>query len=98
MPRHGVPVEVTEPAYIARVCPGCRRRCIPPAQLDGVVMGKQRLGINLISRMVALREEARLPFRVIQWYLEAVPGLRLSLGAIVDVAQRVAQKAQGAMR
>ena len=92
-----VPVEVAEHAYIARVCPGCRRRCIPPAQLDGVVMGKQRLGINLISLMVALREEARLPFRVIQWYLEAVPGLRLSLGAIVDVTQRVAQKAQGMM-
>ena len=30
--------------YVARICPGCRRRCLPPTQLDGVVMGKQRLG------------------------------------------------------
>ena len=92
-----VPVEVVEHAYIVRVCPRCRRRCAPSPQLDGIVMGKQRLGINLISLMVALREEARLPFRIIQWYLEAVHGLRLSLGAIVAATQRVAQKAQGAL-
>ncbi len=60
-------------------------------------MGKQRLGINLISLMVALPEEARLPFRISQWHLEAAPGLRLSLGAIVAATQRVAQKAPGAM-
>ena len=60
-------------------------------------MGKQRLGINLISLMVALREEARLPFRIIQWYLEAAHGLRLSLGAIVAATQKVAQRAQGAL-
>ena len=47
-------------------------------------MGKQRLGVNLVSLIVNLREEARLPFRTIQWYLDAVHGLRLSLGAIVD--------------
>ena len=35
-----VPAEVTEHVYIARVCSGCRRRCIPAAQLDGVVLGK----------------------------------------------------------
>ena len=57
-------------------------------------MGKQRLGVNLISLIAALREEARLPFRTIQWYLDTVHGLRLSLGAIVDATQRVACKAQ----
>ena len=31
-----VPVEVTEHAYIARTGPGCRRRCAPPVQLEGV--------------------------------------------------------------
>ena len=92
-----VPVEVVEHAYVVRTCPRCRRRCAPSPQLDEVVMGKQRLGINLISLMVALREEARLPFRIIQWYLEAAHGLRLSLGAIVAATQRVAQKAQGAL-
>ena len=41
-----------------------------------------------------MREEARLPLRTIQWYLDTVHGLRLSLGAIVDATRRVAQKAR----
>ncbi len=89
-----VPVQVTEHAYIARTCPQCQRCCTPTAQLENMVMGKQRLGVNLISLIAALREEARLPFRTIQWYLDTVHGLRLSLGAIVDATQRVARKAQ----
>ena len=91
------PVEVTEHAYIARTCPGCRRRCVPRAQLEGVALGQQRLGINLLSLIAALREEARLPFRTIQWYLDTVHGLRLSVGAIVAATQRVAQMAQQVM-
>ena len=97
-----VPVQVTEHAYIARTCPRCQRRCVPSAQLDGVALGQQRLGINpesssgqaVMSLIAALREEARLPFRTIQWYLGAVHGLQLSLGAIVDATQRVARQAQ----
>ena len=92
-----VPVQVTEHAYIARACPQCHRRWVPPSQLDEVVMGQQRLGINLVSLIAALREEARLPFRTIQWYLAAVHGLRLSVGAIVAATPRVADRAQGMM-
>ncbi len=92
-----VPVQITEHAYIARVCPGCRRRCVPSSQLDGVALGRQRLGINVMSLIAALREEARLPFRTIQWYLGAVHGLRLSTGAIVDATKRVAQQAHVVM-
>ena len=77
-----VPVQVTEQVFIARTCPACRRRCIPPAQLDGVALGRQRLGVNLISRIATLREEGRLPIRSIQWYLCTVHQLRLSVGAI----------------
>ena len=39
-------------------------------------------------------EEARLPLRTIQWYLDTVHGLRLSLGAIVNATRTVAGKAQ----
>ena len=54
---------VTEHVYVARICPGCRRRCLPPTQLDGVVMGKQRLGVNLLSadRHAAGRGAFRCP-------------------------------------
>ena len=88
-----VPVQVTEHVYIARSCPACRRRWAPPAQLDGVTLGQQRLGINLVSLIAALREEARLPWRTIQWYLDTAHGLHLSVGAIVDATRKVAQKA-----
>ena len=91
-----VPAEVSEHVYIARTCPACRRRCLPPAQLEGMVMGKQRLGVNLVSLIAMLREEARLPIGVIQGYLRIVHQLRLSVGAIVDAVQRTAQKAQAA--
>ena len=67
-----VPVQVTEHVFIARTCPARRRRCIPPAQLDGVALGRQRLGVNLISHIATLREEGRLPIRSIQWYLRTV--------------------------
>ena len=73
-----VPAEVTEHVYIARNCPACRRRCLPPAELDGVVLGQQRLGVNLLSLIATLREEARLPIAVIQRYLDTVHQLRLS--------------------
>ena len=92
-----VPVQVTEHAYITRACPQCQRRWVPSAELDEVVMGQQRLGINLVSLIAALREEARLPFRTIQWYLAAVHGLHLSVGAIVAATPRVADRAQGMM-
>ena len=89
-----VPVQVTEHVYVARTCPLCQRRCVPSAQLQGVVLGKQRLGVNLVSLIAALREEARLPWRTIQWYLGTVHGLHLSLGALVDAAGKVAARAQ----
>ena len=91
------PAQVTEHVYIARTCAQCRRRCVPTAQPHGVALGQQRLGINLVSLIAALREEARLPVRTIQWYLDTVHDLRLSLGAIVAATQRVAQKAQPVM-
>ena len=87
-------MQVTEHVYVARTCPLCQRRCVPSAQLQGVVLGKQRLGVNLVSLIAALREEARLPWRTIQWYLDTVHGLQLSLGALVDATGKVAGRAQ----
>ena len=88
------PVQVTEHVYIARTCPACRRRCTPPAELDGVVLGQQRLGVNLLSLIATLREEGRLPIRSVRWYLDTVHQLPLSVGAIVSAIHRTAQRAQ----
>ena len=47
--------------------------------------------------MAALREEGRLPFRTIQWYLQTVHQLRLCVGAIVRAIHQVARQAQPAV-
>ena len=61
-----VPAQVAEHVFIARTCPVCERRWVPSAELEGVVLGRQRLGVNVISLIAALREEGRLPLRAIQ--------------------------------
>ena len=48
--------------------------------------------------MVTLREEGRLPIRTIQWYLETVHQLHLSVGAIVQTVNGVARQAQPAVQ
>jgi hypothetical protein len=92
------PVQVIEHQYVARTCPLCQTRHVPPAELDGVVLGERhRLGIGLVSLITTLREEGRLPFQTIQWYLATVHRLDLSLGEIVDVIHRVAQRANASV-
>jgi len=88
------PVQVVEHAYIARECPLCGKRWIPGVELAGVVVGRQRFGIGLVSLLTTLREEGRLPFRTIQWLLRMVYQLRLSVGAIVEAIHRTAKEAE----
>jgi hypothetical protein len=85
-----VAVRVVEHAYVERRCPRCRARVVPPPGLDGVVLGRQRLGVNLVSLIAALREEGRLPIPTIRWYLQRVHRLRLSAGGIVGALHAVA--------
>ena len=91
------PAEVTEHVCIARTCPRCRKRRLPQAPLRGVAAGRQRLGINLVSLIAALREEGRLPMRTIQWYLQTAHQLKLSVGAIAGVVHQAAQQARPAV-
>ena len=69
----------------------CRKRRPPQYPLREVAVGRQRLGINLVSLIAALQEEGRLPIRTIQWYLQTVHQvhqLKLSAGTIAGVAQQ----------
>lgn len=52
--------------------------------------GRKRLGLDLQARSALSRAELRLPDALIQWYLQAVHGLELSVGAIVAALHRVA--------
>ena len=89
-----VPVQITEHVVVARNCPVCERRRVPKLALGSVVVGQQRLGVNLMSLIATLREEGRLPIRIIQWYLKTVHQLHLSVGGIVQAIHRAAQQAK----
>ena len=71
----------------------CRKRRLPQDPLKGLAVGRQRLGVNLSSLIVTLREEARLPVRTIQWYLRTLHQLKLSVGAVVRAVHQVARQA-----
>ena len=60
-------------------------------------MGRQRLGVDLMSLIATLREEERLPVRTIQSHLWTVYQLKMSTGAIVEATHRVAQPARPAV-
>ena len=87
-------VEVTTHIYVERRCRRCRGRWLPEPGLAGVVVGQGRLGVGLLALIAVLREELRLPIAGIQWYLEAVHGVCLSVGAIVETLHTVAARAQ----
>jgi hypothetical protein len=91
------PVTVTEHQIIARTCPQCRRVILPADPLAGLVDGRQRLGARLVSLIVTLREAVRVPVRRLQWLLDQLYGLQLSLGAITAASDRVAAAGQDAV-
>jgi transposase len=91
------PVTVTEHQIIARTCPRCRRIVLPDDPLGGVVHGQQRLGARVVSLIVTLREAGRVPVRRLQWLLDQLYGLHLSLGAITAASDRVAAAGQEAV-
>lgn len=90
------PAAVIEHVYLARHCPQCGRRCVPPPELEQVVVGRQRLGIGLVSLIATLRIQGRWPYGQIQRYLATVHGLRLSQGALVGALRTVARQGAGA--
>src|SRR5207244_3149411 len=53
--------------------------------------------IGVVSLIATLREEGRLPFATIQWYLATVHALHLSVGELVRVVRQVAARATGAV-
>ena len=90
------PAAVIEHVYLARRCPQCGRRCVPPPALEGVVVGRQRLGVGLVSLIATLRTQGRWPYGQIQRYLATVHGLGLSRGALVGALRTVAQQGAAA--
>jgi len=55
------------------------------------------MGVGLVSLIATLRETGRLPIRTIQWLLDTLYQLHLSVGGIVALLHQTARQAQGAV-
>ena len=89
-----VRARVTEHVVLERACPKCRKRWAPEPDWGALSVGRQRFGVSVQSEVSMLREECRLPFRVIQRYLKWRFGLRLSVGGLVALVRGAAERGQ----
>ena len=89
-----VRARVTEHVVLERACPKCRKRWAPEPDWGALSVGRQRFGVSVQSEVSMLREECRLPFRVIQRYLKWRFGLRLSVGGLVNLVRGAAERGQ----
>ena len=87
-----VQAQVIEHQLIQSLCPQCHKRWQPPVDFAALALGQQRFGISVQAEVALLREQCRLPFRVIQDYLKHRFGLRVSVGQLVALVQGVAQR------
>lgn len=86
------PVEVIEHQIEKGWCSQCRRWHRPEVDWSGVVIGQGRMGVRLAGLVAYLRAQLRQPIRTIQEYLETVHQLKLSVGEISGLCQRVVKQ------
>jgi hypothetical protein len=86
------PVQVIEYQLIKRYCPACEKWREPKLKLDGLVIGQSRFSLRIMALVAWLRTSLRLPVRQIQTYLAQMHQLTLSVGAINDLLDRVAER------
>ena len=85
------PVQVIDHEVIARQCPQCGREVVPKVDLSAEVVDQHRVSVQTMSLVATLREVGRLPVRTIQWYLDTLHRLRLSVGELVEILHTVAK-------
>lgn len=81
---------VTEHVVLKRRCWNCGQTTIPAVDLSKLAVGQSRIGINLMSAVITLKERFRLPIRMIQQYLKIFCRLELSIGEIVLLLHKTA--------
>lgn len=91
------PLEVTEHRILRRQCPKCGKRVVPKrVGLDAGRISRCRFGPRLLAAIATMHTVERLPIRVIQERLAREYGLRLSIGGIIGLLQRMAAAGTGA--
>jgi DNA-directed RNA polymerase subunit N (RpoN/RPB10) len=85
------PARIIEHVLIARRCGVCQKVHIPKLTIADGVVGRMRLGVNLMSLIATLSVAKRMPQRTIQRFLDGLYGLHISVGEISEVLHRVSQ-------
>lgn len=85
------PAEVIDHIIIARYCGVCDKRVLPRRDFQGIVVGKHRIGVRLMSLIAHFREVTRMPVRTIQETLKSLWGLSISTGEIVALVHDFAR-------
>ena len=88
------PARIIDHVIIARGCGYCHKTHIPKLGISDGVVGKMRLGAELMSLITNLSVANRMPQRSIQKLLECLYGLHISLGEINEVLHRVSEWAK----
>lgn len=85
------PMTITEHQVFAHWCCHCQKKVYPKLDLSEQVLGNHRVSLKTMSFLATLREELRLPIRVIQTYLRIFYQLHLSYGEIAEILHTVAK-------
>jgi transposase len=86
------PATITDHVLVERVCPLCRKRCVPRLGPGEGVVGQHRFGPRLLALIVTLHQVGRMTVRPIQEHLATVFGVHVSIGAIEDALRTVAAR------
>jgi transposase len=78
--------------HAAGWCSACARCHEAALDLTGQAFGRGRLGVGIASLVAHLRTALRLPIRAIQRYLADLHGLQVSVGELVALLRRVAER------
>lgn len=89
-----VRAKIVDHVLVARRCGVCHKVHIPKLGISEGVIGKQRLGVRLMSLITTLSVVGRMPQRMIGKHLEGLFGVHISVGAINDVLRRVSEWAK----
>ena len=89
-----VQYEVVEHVVFKRYCFNCQRRFYPKVNLFQYVLGKGRIGINLMSQIFTMRQDSNMSIHQIQDHLITFYHLNISLGEIIEILHQEAKLGQ----
>jgi transposase len=92
------PIEIIEHVIITRRCGVCGKNHAPKLTVSDGVVGKQRVGVRLMSLIATLAIAKRMPQRSIQRLLWGLYGVHISLGEITEILHKVAGFARGMLQ